>query len=301
MEYPTKPVTLIVPFSAGGSADLQARLIAKGLSERLGKPVIVDNRAGAGGRIGATLVARAAPDGHTLLFGSISPLVIEPALRGDVGYDPLRDFTLITVTAKSPAVLLVNPSVPAQTLSELLTLARKQPGTLTYASLGYGTFSHLLAELFKSAAHLELLHVPYKGDAPAMLDVVGGQVNMIFTALPAALTHIHAGKLRALAITGAKRSPTLPAIPTLVESGVEGLNIEGWWGIVAPVKTPSEVTSLLHREILAVLKSTEFSTTMERDGAYVAAGSPQAFRELIEADSASIVKVVKAAKIKLEE
>lgn len=301
IDYPTKPITLIVPFSAGGSADIQARLIAKGLSQRLGQPVIVDNRAGAGGRMGATTVARASPDGYTLLFGSISPLAIEPAIRSNVGYDPLRDFELITVTTKSPAVLLINPAVQAQDIQQFLALARSSPGTFTFASLGYGTFSHLLGELFKVSAKLDLLHVPYKGDAPAMMDVVAGQVTMLFTALPAAIPQIQSGKLRALAVTGTRRSTALPAVPTLAESGVAGLTLEGWWGIVAPAKTPTEITTRLHKEIVAALNSAEFGDQMTKQGAYVAAGTSRAFRELIESDSGAIAKLAKTINLKLDD
>src|SRR4051812_11640409 len=203
LDYPTKPITIIVPFPPGGSNDLQARLIAKGLSERLGKPVVVESRPGAGGSIGAGFAARAAPDGYTLFFASTATLAIEPAIHANAGFDPLRDFAPITVITEMPLILVLSPSVPAKSVAELIALARRNPGELTYASAGPGTTLHLVGEMFKAANRLDIVHVPYKGEAVASMGLVGGHVSMMFISPLAALPNIRAGKLQALAITGA--------------------------------------------------------------------------------------------------
>src|SRR4051812_48568407 len=222
LDYPTKPITIIVPFPPGGSNDLQARLIAKGLSERLGKPVVVDNRPGAGGRIGAGIAAGAAPDGHTLFFASTATLVIEPALHAGGGFDAQRDFSPITIITEMPMVLVASPSLPVKSVAELIALARQRPGELTYASAGPGTTLHLAGETFKASNKLDMVHVPYKGEAMASMDVIGGQVSMMFITPVAALSNIRAGKLHALAVTGQRRIPALPDMQTLSEIGQDG-------------------------------------------------------------------------------
>jgi len=300
-EYPTRPVPLIVPFAAGGGSDVQARLIAKELGGRLGKPVVIDNRPGAGGSIGTALAARAKPDGHTLLFGSITTFVVEPVLRKDVGYNVLRDFEAITIATTSAAVLVVNAAYPARSVNELLDMARKRPGELTYASVGPGSTSHLFTEAFKSAAKVDIVHVPYKGEGPAMVDLVGGQVSMMFSSVPAALQHIKAGKLRALAVRSAKRNPSLPDVPALREAGVTGVEIEAWWGFVAPAKTPADIVSRLNKELVSTLNSPQLVQALEKHGVSVAATSPSQFVEQVRSETEVISNLVKSINFKLEE
>jgi tripartite-type tricarboxylate transporter receptor subunit TctC len=294
-------VTLIVPFAAGGGSDVQARLIAKELGGRLGKPVIIDNRPGAGGSIGTALAAKAKPDGHTLLFGSITTFVVEPVIRKDVGYSVLRDFEAITIATTSAAVLVVNAAFPARSVNDLLDMARKRPGELTYASVGPGSTSHLFTEAFKSAAKVDIVHVPYKGEGPAMADLVGGQVSMMFSSMPAALQHIRAGKLRALAVRGSKRNAALPEVPALREAGVAGVEMEAWWGFVAPAKTPADVISRLNRELVAALRSPQLVQALDRQGVSVAATSPAEFVEQVRSQTEVISNLVKSIDFKLEE
>ena len=300
-DYPTRPVTVIVPFAAGGGSDVQARLIAKELAERLGKPVVVENRPGAGGSIGTALAARAKPDGHTLLFGSITTFVVEPVLRKDLGYNVLRDFEAIAIATTSAAVLVVNAAFPARTVNELLDMARKRPGELTYASVGPGSTSHLFTEAFKSAAKVDILHVPYKGEGPAMADLIGGQVSMMFSSVPAALSHIKAGRLRALAVRSSTRNPSLAGVPALREVGVTGVEMEAWWGFVAPAKTPSHIVVRLNKELLAVLSSPQLVEALEKQGVSVATSSPSEFVEQVRSQTKVISALVKSINFKLEE
>ena len=299
-EYPVKTVTIIVPFSAGGGSDIQARLVAKGLALRLGKPVVIDNRPGAGGRIGTALAARAKPDGHTLLLGNTSTLVVEPVLRTNVSYDPQRDFVPITVISETPYLLAVSSSSPARNIADLLAQARVGRG-MSYASWGPGSSGHLLGEMFKATARAEILHVPYNGEAAAMIDLMGGHVSMMFATPPAAMSHIRAGKVRALAVTGSNRLAALANVPTLAESGVPGVNLKAWYGILAPAKTPPDVVGHLHKEITGVLKSREFINWAQGQGAVVVASSPQELARRIQLESASIAKLLNTINIKVDE
>jgi tripartite-type tricarboxylate transporter receptor subunit TctC len=301
LEYPTRTVTIIVPASPGGGADVQARLLAKGLAQRLGKHVVVDNRPGAGGRIGARLAAQATPDGHTLFLASTSTFVIEPILHTNVGFDPLRDFAPITVVAEMPLVLVASPSLAVRSVADLLAAARKQPGRLTYASWGPGTLAHLDGELFKTATQADIVHVPYKGAGPALIDIIAGQVSIMFASPLAAMPSIRAGKLAALAVTGSKRLPVLAKVPTLAEAGVPGFELELWFAVVAPAKTPRKVSARLNEEIVAVLKSPEFTASVEDQGGFVVASSPGELSRRIQADSAAVTKLVKAINLKVEE
>ena len=301
LDYPNKTITIVVPYPPGGSSDAQARLIAKGLAERLSKPVVVDNRPGAGGRIGAAFAARAAPDGHTLFFGTVSQLVIEPVLRTNVGFDPLRDFVPITIITEMPFVLVVSASFPAKKFPELLAYARSRPGTLTYASWGPGSSGHLVGEMFKASVDVDILHVPYKGEAPAITDVIGRQVSMIFATPVVAIPHIKGGKLQAMALTGTKRLRALPEVPTFRELGVEGVELQTWSGIMVPAKTPPQIAVRLHSEITAVLRSPEFARSASGWGAVVVAGSPKDFAHRIQSESASIAKVVQAVNLRVED
>ena len=300
-DYPTKAVTIILPFPPGSGGDVQARLIAKGLAERLKKPVVVDNRPGAGGLIGTSLAARAAPDGHTLLYGVLATMVIEPMLRSDSGYDPQRDFAPITLIGEGPFVLVVPPSSPAKSVAELLSYARSQAGSLTYASPGPGTAPNLLGEKLKSVAQAEIIHVPYKGEAPAITDMLGGQLSLMFVSTVSGMPHIRAGKLRPLAVTATRRLAVLPDVPTFAEAGFSGFELQFWAGLLVPVKTSPEIVTRLHAELVAVLRSAEFIRTSESLGGVVIAGSPQELAQRIRSDSASIAKLVKAINFKLEE
>ena len=301
IEYPTRTVTIIVPASPGGAADVQARLLAKGLAQRLRKPVVVDNRPGAGGRIGAGLAAQATPDGHTLFLASTSVFVIEPILRTNVGFDPQRDFAPITVVAEMPLVLVASPSLSVKSVPDLLAAARQRPGQLTYASWGPGTLAHLDGELFKAATRADIVHVAYKGAGPALIDIIAGQVSIMFASPLAAMPNIRAGKLAALAVTGSKRLPVLPKVPTLAEAGIPGFEIELWFAVVAPANTPLEVTTRLNEEIVAVLKSPAFTRSVEDQGGFVVASHPGELSRRIRADSVSVTRLVKAIGLKVEE
>ena len=300
-DYPTKAITIVVPFPPGGASDIQARLIAKGLTERLGKPVVIDNRPGAGGRIGTGVAARAAPDGHTLLIGGFSTLVLEPLLRTNVGYDPQRDFAPITVIAEMPLVLVASPSLGVKTVSELLALARQKPGQLTYASFGAGSAAHLAGEMLKASAQVDLVHVPYKGGPLALTDVIGGHVSTAFVTPFTAMANIRAGKVAVLAVTGSNRLPALPNVPTLAESGVSGFRLDTWTAIFVPAKTPREITARLSKEIVAILKSPEVTRSVEDQGGFVVASDPDEVSQRMQSDFASFSRLVKAVNLRIDE
>lgn len=298
-EFPTRTISIIVPFAAGGGSDVQARLVAKGLSERLGKPVVVENRPGAGGHIAGKLVSRAKPDGHTLLFCSTGSLVVGAVVRGR---NPLDDFAPITAITEMPLILVPSPALPVNSVSDLIALARRKPGELTYASAGSGALVHLVTEIFKAQTQTDIVHVPYKGEAAAIVDIVGGRVSMIFMTPPLSLPQIRAGKLKALAVTGTRRIPALPSIPTLDEVGVAGMDTPAlWFGLVAPKKTPTEAIDRLNKEILAVVKTPEFGRSLEEQGIFVLGEPPAQFTRRVQADVVSITKVVKAINLRLEE
>lgn len=300
-DYPTKPITLVVAFPPGGGADTQARLIAKGLTERLGKPVVVENRPGAGGAIATTAVARAAPDGYTLLIGSSSTLVLEPILRPHPGFDAGRDFAPISMTAEMPLLLSASPSLGVKNVSDLLALARQRPGQLTYASFGAGTTAHLAGEMLKASAHVDLVHVPYKGSSAALVDLIGGQVSTAFTTPLSAMGNIRAGKVMPLAVTGSSRVPALPNVPTLAESGVSGFNLEIWFAVLAPSKTPPNILARLNGEIVSILRSVEVTRSIEEHGGVVVASDPGEVTRRIQAEFTSISRLVKSANLRLDE
>jgi tripartite-type tricarboxylate transporter receptor subunit TctC len=299
--YPDKPVRLVVPFPAGGATDLMARSLGQKLSERLGQPVVIDNRAGAGGGIGAEAVATAPPDGYTLLFATMGSLTINPSLYKTLRYDPVKSFEPISLTHNTSNLLVVNSTVPARSVAELIELARRKPGELSFASAGNGTTSHLSGELFKSLAKVHLTHVPYKGSAPAMVDFLGGRTSMMFDTASNFVDHVKSGRLRALGLTGRKRSPAMPNVPTISETaGMEAYEMSLWLGVLAPAGTPTEVTARLHREIAAAMGAPDLVRQMADAGIEVRLSSPQEFAALIRSDLAKWGAVVKSADVKLD-
>jgi tripartite-type tricarboxylate transporter receptor subunit TctC len=293
--YPTKPIRMIVPFPAGGTTDILARSVGQKLGEAVGRQVIIDNRPGAGGNIGSDMVAKAAPDGYTLLMGTVGTHAINASLYAKMPYDHIQDFAPITLVAAVPNVLVVNPSVEAKSVRELIALAKAKPGQLSFASSGNGTSIHLSGELFKTMAGIDMLHVPYKGSAPALTDLIGGQVNLMFDNLPSSLPHIKAGKLRALAVTSGKRSPALPDVPTIAEAGLPGFEASSWFGVFAPAGTPKEIITRLNMEIVKALTSPELKERLAAQGAEAVGNSPEQFAAHIRSETAKWAKVVKAS------
>ena len=299
-DYPIKPLRLIVPFPPGGGNDILARSVGQRLSEIVGQQIIVDNRGGAGGLIGAELAAKAVPDGYTIFLASIGNLAFTPALRARLPYDPVTDFAPVTLLATSAFIMVVNPAVPAKSVSELIALAKARPGTLNYASAGQGSSLHMTAEIFKLATATDLVHVAYKGSAPALTDLVAGQAQVMFGTMPATLPQVKAGKLRALGVSGARRSAAAPDVPTIAEAGVPGFEVLNWYGIVAPSKTPAEIVQKLNRDLLAALKSPQMIESLHAQGLEAAGGTPERFAAFIKSEIAKYAKVVKAANIRAE-
>jgi tripartite-type tricarboxylate transporter receptor subunit TctC len=298
--YPDKPVRLIVAFEPGGSTDIIARLVGVRLGERLGQQVIIDNRGGAGGTIGTEIAARATPDGYTLTMGTTSTHVIAVPTYSKLKYDPIKDFEPITLVASTPYLLVVNPGVKANTLKELVALAKSQPGKLNYASAGTGTTTQLAMEMLKQAAGVDIVHVPYKGNGPAGTATIGGQVQVLFGSMPAVLPHAKGGRLRPLAVGTAKRSPSLPDTPTVAESGYPGFEVSLWLGFFAPKGTPPAVLKQLNAELVKVAQSPEMKQQFENNGAEPATTTPAELSKLIKVEIDKYSKVIKAAGIKLE-
>ena len=298
--YPTKPIRLVVPFPAGGTTDILARAVAQKLSETLGQQVIVDNRPGAGGNIGSELVARSAPDGYTLLMGTVGTHAINVSLYPKLPYDPVKDFTPIVLMAGVPNVLVVNPSLPARSVSELIAYAKANPGKLNFASSGSGTSIHLSGELFKVLTGVQMTHVPYKGSAPALTDLVGGQVQLMFDNLPSSLAFIKAGKLRALAVTSKTRAAALPDVPTMVEAGVPDFEASSWFGILAPAGTPRDIVVRINAEVAKWLATPDAREKLAGQGAIAAGGAPEDFARHIASETAKWARVVKASGAKVE-
>jgi len=297
-DYPTKPVRLIIPFPPGGSNDVVGRMIATQLGERLGKQVVVDNRGGAGGVLGTEVAAGAAPDGYTILVVSLA-YTVNPWLY-KLKYDPLKSFVPVAMLASGANVLTVHPSVPVNSLTELIALAKQKPGELNYASAGAGSFQHLGSELFKLMAGVDIVHVPFKGGGPAMIDVVGGHSQVLVSSLVQTGAHIRSGKLKALGVGSAKRSSLFPDIPTIAEAGVPGYEMANWWGILAPTGTPQPIVDKLAKEIGVVLSAPETQKHFAAEGAEVVQKTPAEFAAFIEAELAKWQRVVKDAKIKAE-
>ncbi len=298
--YPDKTLRLIVPFPPGGGNDILARTIGQRLAEVVSQQVVVDNRGGAGGALGATIAAQANPDGYTLFLGSVGNLAQTPALKANLPYNPVRDFAPVALVATSSFILAVNPSVPAKSVQELIALAKASPGRLNYASAGTGSSLHMAGELFKYATGTDMLHVPYKGTGPAMADLVSGRVQLIFSTMPPALPQIKNGKLRALGVTTAKRAAAAPDVPTIAESGVKGFNVANWQGILAPAKTPAALVKKMNQHTLAALQLPGMGDALATQGLEGAGGTPEVFGALIKTEIAKYTQVVKAAKITVD-
>jgi len=298
--YPTKPIRLVVPFPAGGATDIFAREVAKHLTEAWGQSVVVDNRPGAGGNIGSELVAKAPPDGYTLEMGTVGTHAINASLYSTLPYDHVKDFVPVILVAGVPNVLEVNPAVPVNSVQELIAYAKANPGKLNFASSGSGTSIHLSGELFKVMAGVQMTHVPYKGSAPALQDLIGGQVQLMFDNLPPSLPQIKAGKLRALAVTSATRAPALPDTPTVAESGLPGFEASSWFGVLAPAGTSPAIVAKLNAEIAKWLTSPEAKEKLAAVGANIAGGTPEDFARHIQAETAKWAKVVKESGAKVD-
>ena len=297
--YPSKPIRIVVPFPVGGIADLYSRLIGARWSELWGQPVLVENRTGAGGNIAADLVAKAAPDGYTLVMGSIGTHAVNVSLFSRLPYDPVRDFAPIALAVDAEGLLAVHPSLSAQSVAELIALARAKPGGLTYASAGAGTASHLAGELFKSMAKLDMVHVPYKGNVPAITDLLAGQTSLIFATMPTVLPHTKAGKLRALATTGETRAAASPELPTVADT-LPGFVVNNWVGLFAPAGTPPDIVGRLNAETRNFMQSKEITARLTAEGARFVPMTPEQFGAFVKAEIAKWAPVVKASGAKAD-
>jgi tripartite-type tricarboxylate transporter receptor subunit TctC len=295
-DYPAKTVRIVVPFPPGGFNDIVARIVAAKLTERLGKQFIVDNRTGAGGVVGTETAANAPPDGHTLLIASLA-ITINPWFH-KLNYDALKAFTPVAILATAPNVIAVSPDFPAKSVKELVALAKKQPGKLQYASAGVGSIMHMGPELFKYMAKVDILHVPFRGAGPALIDVVGGNTHMSLPSLPSAMTHFRSGKLRAIAIGGTTRNAAFPDVPTIAESGVPGYAVSNWIGIVAPAGTPTAIVARLHKELTAIQDSPELKTAFAREATDVVRMTSAEYGAFIAKETAKWGRLVKEAGLK---
>jgi tripartite-type tricarboxylate transporter receptor subunit TctC len=299
LTYPDKPIRIVVPFPVGGVADTFGREIGKKLTEAWGQPVVIDNRSGAGGNIGADIVAKSTPDGYTLVIGNIGTHAVNVSLLPVMPFDPIKDFTPIIHVLDAEGLLVVNPSINATTVPQLIALARAQPGAMSYGSAGVGTTSHLAGELFKSMTKVDIVHVPYKGNVPAITDLLGGQTSMIFATMPTVLPHVRAGKLRPLAVLGAARSPALPDVPTVGES-VPGFDVSNWIGLFGPVGLPPAIVARLNAEIQKVMQTPEIQKRLETEGAKFIPMSAEQFGTFQKAEIAKWARIIKDANIKAE-
>ena len=296
--FPSRPIRIVVPFPVGGIADTFARAIGAKLSDDWGQPVVVENKSGAGGNIGADFVAKSPPDGYTILMGSIGTQAVNPSLFASMPYDPLKDFAPIAHVLEAEGLLVVHPSVPVKTVPELIAYARSQPGKLTYASAGTGTASHLAGELFKSMAKVDIIHVPYKGNAPAITDLLGGQTQMIFATMPTVLPQVKAGRLRAIAVIGSARTAALD-VPTVAET-LPGFEVGNWIGLFAPAGTPPEIVAKLNAEVQKIMRSPEIQRRLESEGAKFIATTPQSFAAFQRAEAEKWGRMIREAGIRVE-
>jgi tripartite-type tricarboxylate transporter receptor subunit TctC len=299
-KYPSRVVHIIVPTPAGGPVDVMARLVANQISPTLGQSVIIDNRGGAGNTIGSAEAARATPDGYTLLYSSSSGLVLAPMLQKSAGYDPLKSYDPIALVAATANILVVHPSVPAKSVSELLVYAKAHPGAVNFSSGGIGTLPHLIGEYFKSQAAIDVIHVPYRGGGPSIQDVVAGHIQFTFEGISVLLPLIQSGQLRALAVTSAKRSPLLPDVPTMIESGFPNFTTSAWTGLLAPAGTPPEVIAKLNGAVNVALQSAEMKAALERLAGDPLGGPPRELTKIIESDIGRWAPIVKALNLQLD-
>lgn len=299
--YPAKAVHVVVPYPAGGYYDLLARVIGGKLQETWGQPFVVENRVGANGMIGTDYVAKAAPDGYIIMMGGIGPHGTNPSIYQKLPYNPVRDFAAIIHVASAPNVLVVHPTVPARTVSDLVALAKAKPGGLTFSSAGRGSSQHLSGEMLKTIAGIDMTHVPYKGSAPGVTAVLAGEVSMMFATMADVVEHVRGGKVRALAVTGARRIPALPDVPTMVEAGIAGYEATAWFGMVAPAAVPRDIISKLNQEVGRVLRMPDVLVRISQQGsAEIIGGTPEQFGEFIRSEVAKWSRVVKAAGVKPE-
>jgi tripartite-type tricarboxylate transporter receptor subunit TctC len=297
--YPQRPIRFIVPYAPGGGTDLTTRLIAQRLSERFGRQVVVDNRPGGAGNLGVELVAHSAPDGYTLLMAGLS-FAVNVGLFSNLNFDPVKDFDAVALVATVPLVVVVHPSVPANSIGELIALARARPGQLNYASGGLGTANHMAGELFKYMAKVDMVHVPYKGGGPALADVVGGQVQLLFNTMTSTTGYLKSGKLRGLAVTGRSRSPEVPDLPTVAEAGLPGFEVSAWFGVMVPAKTPPAIVRRLNEEIVRVTRSPEAREQFAAQGAEPVGSTPQEFAAHVRGEIDKWTKVSRGAGIRAE-
>ena len=299
-DFPSRPIRLVVPQPPGGGTDILARNMAQKLTEVLRQPTVVENRAGATGNIGAELVAKAPADGYTLLMGQAGNLTINISLMAKIPFDPVRDFSPVTMVASTPNVLVVHPSLPVRTVKDLIALAKAKPGQINYATSGIGSPGHLAAELLNKSAGIRLVHIPYKGAAPALLDVVAGNAHLYFTSAVSAQPFIPSGRLRMVAVASAKRSPSLPEVPTVAEAGFPEFDVSSWWGVVAPASTPREVVMRLQTEIHRVIALPEIRAKLAEQGLDIATNTPEQFAAYIKSETAKWAKLIREGGVKPE-
>ena len=299
-QYPVRPIRMIVGFPPGGGTDIVGRIVAQKLSEVLRQQIAVDNRGGASGQLAAELTAKAPPDGYTVMMAHIAAVSILPSLYPKLPYDPLKDFAPITLVATGPNLLVVHPSVPAKTVKDLIALAKSKPGQLQYASPGAGTVQHLAAEFFKLQAKVDMLHVPYKGSGQSIVDLIAGQVHLDFDAVPPVINYVRQGRLRAIAVTSAKRFSLLPDIPTISEGGVPGFDMSTWWGLVAPAAVSKDVIGKLYGETVKLLHQNDVKEKIAFVGAETVGNSPEEFGAFIRSEAAKYAKIIKEANIKVD-
>jgi len=299
-DYPNKPIRLIIGFPAGGSTDIVGRVVAQKLGERLGQTIVVENRGGAGGTIGTDAAAKAAPDGYTLTLGTTSTMAVAPGAYSRLGYDPIKSFSPVSLVAVTPYLLVVNPQVPANSLAELVTLVKSQPGKLNYASAGNGSTTQLATEMLNDVTGMNMAHIPYKGNAAADLAILSNQVEVLFGSMPALLQHAKTNKLRALAVGSSSRSPALPDIPTVAELGYPGFEAALWLGILAPAGTPKPIIDKLNKELVAIVATPDFKAAMDRNGADAMSNTPEQFAALIKSEVGKYGSITKRLGIKLD-